>query len=167
MAIVKGQNLRLFVGSRAIAAALDCQLQVQLNVTPYSTKDDEGSFTKNRVVSLQWSVTANAIVVDDVELDAIGAAELTDLVGQDVQVQLNTTNGDKNREGVEQLLAGEAIVSDVQYTAQNRQRSTCQVTLTGKKNMLIDLRYIVTADEHYIRTADNHIVMAAHDPNAE
>jgi hypothetical protein len=167
MAIVKGQNLRLFVGSRAIAAALDCQLQVQLNVTPYSTKDDEGSFTKNRVVSLQWSVTANAVVVDDVELDAIGAAELTDLVGQTVQVQLNTTNGEKNREGVEQLLAGEAIVSDVQYTAQNRQRSTCQVTLTGKKNMLIDLRYIVTADEHYIRTADNHIVMAAHDPNAE
>ena len=167
MAIVKGQNLRLFVGSRAIAAALDCQLQVQLNVTPYSTKDDEGSFTKNRVVSLQWSVTANAVVVDDVELDAIGAAELKDLVGQDVQVQLNTTNGEKNREGVEQLLAGEAIVSDVQYTAQNRQRSTCQVTLTGKKNMLIDLRYIVTADEHYIRTADNHIVMAAHDPNAE
>lgn len=167
MAIVKGQNLRLFVGSRAIAAALDCQLQVQLNVTPYSTKDDEGAFTKNRVVSLQWSVTANAVVVDDVELDAIGAAELTDLVGQDVQVQLNTTNGEKNREGVEQLLAGEAIVSDVQYTAQNRQRSTYQVTLTGKKNMLIDLRYIVTADEHYIRTTDNHIVMAAHDPNAE
>lgn len=167
MAIVKGQNLRLFVGSRAIAAALDCQLQVQLNVTPYSTKDDEGSFTKNRVVSLQWSVTANAVVVDDVELDAIGATELTDLVGQTVQVQLNTTNGEKNREGVEQLLAGEAIVSDVQYTAQNRQRSTYQVTLTGKKNMLIDLRYIVTADEHYIRTDDNHIVMAAHDPNAE
>jgi predicted secreted protein len=167
MAIVKGQNLRLFVGSRAIAAALDCQLQVQLNVTPYSTKDDEGSFTKNRVVSLQWSVTANAVVVDDVELDAIGAAELTDLIGQDVQVQLNTTNGEKNREGVEQLLAGEAIVSDVQYTAQNRQRSTYQVTLTGKKNMLIDLRYIVTTDEYYIRTADNHIVMAAHDPNAE
>lgn len=167
MAIVKGQNLRLFVGSRAIAAALDCQLQVQLNVTPYSTKDDEGSFTKNRVVSLQWSVTANAAVVDDVELDAIGAAELTDLVGQTVQVQLNTTNGEKNREGVEQLLAGEAIISDVQYTAQNRQRSTYQVTLTGKKNMLIDLRYIVTADEHYIRTADNHIMMAAHDPNAE
>ena len=167
MAIVKGQNLRLFVGSRAIAAALDCQLQVQLNVTPYSTKDDEGAFTKNRVVSLQWSVTANAVVVDDVELGAIGAAELTDLVGQAVQVQLNTTNGEKNREGVDQLLAGEAIVNDVQYTAQNRQRSTYQVTLTGKKNMLIDLRYIVTADEHYIRTADNHVMMAAHDPNAE
>lgn len=163
MATVKGQNLRVFVGSRAIAAALDCQLQLQLNVTPYSTKDDEGAFTKNRVVSLQWSVTANAAVTDDVELDAIGVADLADMIGQSVQVQLNTTNGEKNREELQQLLAGEAILSDVQYTAQNRQRSTCQITLTGKKNMLIDLRYIITANEHYIRTADGHIVMAAHE----
>lgn len=163
MATVKGQNLRVFIGSRAIAAALDCQLQLQLNVTPYSTKDDEGAFTKNRVVSLQWSVTANAAVTDDAELDAIGVADLADMIGQSVQVQLNTTNGEKNREELQQLLAGEAILSDVQYTAQNRQRSTCQITLTGKKNMLIDLRYIITANEHYIRTADGHIVMAAHE----
>lgn len=163
MATVKGQNLRVFVGSRAIAAALDCQLQLQLNVTPYSTKDDEGAFTKNRVVSLQWSVTANAAVTDDAELDAIGVADLADMIGQSVQVQLNTTNGEKNREELQQLLAGEAILSDVQYTAQNRQHSTCQITLTGKKNMLIDLRYIITANEHYIRTADGHIVMAAHE----
>lgn len=163
MATVKGQNLRVFVGSRAIAAALDCQLQLQLNVTPYSTKDDEGAFTKNRVVSLQWSVTANAAVTDDAELDAIGVADLADMIGQSVQVQLNTTNGEKNREELQQLLAGETILSDVQYTAQNRQRSTCQITLTGKKNMLIDLRYIITANEHYIRTADGHIVMAAHE----
>lgn len=163
MATVKGQNLRVFVGSRAIAAALDCQLQLQLNVTPYSTKDDEGAFTKNRVVSLQWSVTANAAVTDDAELDAIDVADLADMIGQSVQVQLNTTNGEKNREELQQLLAGEAILSDVQYTAQNRQRSTCQITLTGKKNMLIDLRYIITANEHYIRTADGHIVMAAHE----
>lgn len=163
MATVKGQNLRIFVGSRAIAAALDCQLQLQLNVTPYSTKDDEGAFTQNRVVSVQWSVTANAVVTDDQELDAIGAAELSDLLGQTVQVQLNTAAGEKNREQQEQLLAGEAILSDVQITAQNRQRTTCQVTLTGKKNALIDLRYIITADDNYIRTADGHLVMAAHE----
>ena len=162
MAIVKGQNLRVFVGSRAIAAALECQLQVQLNLTPYSTKDDEGGFTKHSVASVQWSVTATAVVTDDAELAAIGVAELANMIGQSVQMQMHTTGGDKNREELQHLLAGEAILSDVQYTAQNRQRTTCQVTLTGKKNMLIDLRYIITADDHYIRTADNHIVMAAH-----
>ena len=163
MATVKGQNLRVFVGSRAIIAALDCQLQLQLNVTQYSTKDDEGGWTKNEAVSLQWSVTANAAVTDTTELGAIGVAELSDLIGQTVQVRLATASGDKNRESGDTMMAGDAIVSDIQYTAQNRQRSTCQITLTGKKNMLIDLRYIITANEHYIRTADGHIVMAAHE----
>ena len=166
MATVKGQNLRLFVGSRAIAAALECQLQLQLNVTPYSTKDDEGDFTQHRVVSLQWSVQANAVVMSEDELTAIGLNELTDLIGQTVHVQMNTTGGDQNREIDESLLAGEAIVSDIQITAQNRQRSTYQVSLTGKKNMLIDLRTIITADDHTIRTANGLIVMAPHDPNA-
>ena len=46
----------------------------------------------------------------------------------------------------------------------NRQRTTCQVTLTGKKNALIDLREIITADGHNIRTADGNIVFAAHEP---
>ena len=163
MATVKGQNLRIFVDGRAIGAALECQLQLQLNVTPYSTKDDEGAWTKNRVVSLQWSVTANAVVTDIDYVEAIGVSELADLIGQTVQVQLNTTNGEMNRESTGQLLAGDAIISDIQYTAQNRQRTTCQVTLTGKKNALIDLREIITADGHNIRTADGHIVFAAHE----
>ena len=163
MATVKGQNLRIFVGGRAIGAALECQLQLQLNVQPYSTKDDEGAWTKNRVVSLQWSVTANAVVTDIDYVEAIGVSELADLIGETVQVQLNTTGGEMNRESTGQLLAGDAIISDVQYTAQNRQRTTCQVTLTGKKNALIDLREIITADGHNIRTADGHIVFAAHE----
>ena len=163
MATVKGQNLRIFVGSRAIIAALDCQLQLSLNVTPYSTKDDEGAWTKNRVVSLQWSVTANAAVTDEEELGAIGVAELSDLVGQTVQAQLATASGDKNRESGEQLLAGDAIVSDIQYTAQNRQRTTCQVTLTGKKNALFDLRALISADGHYLVSANGSKLFASHE----
>lgn len=162
MATVKGQNLRIFVGSRAIAAALECSLQVQLNLQAFSTKDDEGAFTKNRVVSVSWTATANAVVTDTTELEAIGVVELADLIGETVKVQLNTTNGDYNREVSSLLLAGDAIVSDVQYTAQNRQRSTCRVTLTGKKNMLIDVRALLTRDGHYLKTSDGHILAAAH-----
>lgn len=163
MATVKGQNLRVYVGSSAIIAALDCQLNVQLNVQPYSTKDDEGSWTKNRAVKLQWSVTANAAVTDEQELDAIGVSELADLIGQTVRVQLNTSEGEKNREATEHLLAGNAILSDVQITAANRQRATAQVTLTGKANMLIDLRYLVSSDGHYLRSADGHVLTAPHE----
>ena len=162
MATVKGQNLRVFVGSRAIIAALDCQLQLQLNVTQYSTKDDEGGWTKNEAVSLQWSVTANAAVTDEQELGAIGVAEIADLIGQTIQVQLATASGDKNRERGVQMMAGEAIVSDVQYTAQNRQRTTCQVTLTGKKNALIDIRALMSSERHYLVSANGLRLMAAH-----
>ena len=163
MATVKGQNLRIFVGSRVIAAALDCSLQVQLNLQQFSTKDDEGAWTKNRIVSVAWSVTANAVVTDTEEMDAIGISELADLIGSTVKVQLNTTEGNQNRSISSLLLAGDATVTDVQYTAENRRRSTCQVTLTGQKNMLIDIRALLTSDGHYLRTSDGHILAAGHE----
>ena len=84
MATVKGQNLRIFVGGKPIGAALECQLQIQVNVTPYSTKDDEGAWTKNRVVSLQWSATANAVVTDIDYVEALGITDLADLIGETV-----------------------------------------------------------------------------------
>ena len=108
-------------------------------------------------------MTANAAVTDEEELGAIGVAELSDLIGQTVQVQLATASGDKNRESGEQLLAGDAIVSDIQYTAQNRQRPTCQVTLTGKKNALIDLRALMSAEGHYLVSANGSKLFAAHE----
>ena len=61
------------------------------------------------------------------------------------------------------MVAGDAILSDVQITAQNRQRSEYEITLTGCKNMLFDLREIITADDNNIRTADGNIVLAAHE----
>ena len=150
MAVVKGQNLRIFLGnggSKPLAAALSCDLNIQLNVQPYPTKDDEGAWANNVAVSLAWSVKAQAVVTDIDYVEAVGASDLMDLVGQVVYVQLCTTSGDMNRE-VEGLpmVAGDAILSDVQITTQNRQRSEYEITLTGCKNMLFDLREIITAD---------------------
>jgi len=166
MAIVKGQNLRIFIGngnSKPIAAALSCELSVQMNVKQYSTKDDENDFATNEVVSLAWSLKAQNAVVNDAEVDALEVADIMDLMGTEVHVQLATTSGTKNREQDTLILAGDAILSDVNITAQNRQRGTCDITLTGKKNMLFDIRLIVTADEHYIRTSDGNLVAAAHE----
>lgn len=165
MAIVKGQNLRVFIGngnSKPIAAALSCELSVQMNVKAYSTKDDTDDFVHNQVVSLTWSLRAQNVVTNDAEVNALGAADLMALVGTEVHVQLATANGEQNREQETMMLAGDAILSDVSITAQNRQRGTCDITLTGQKNMLFDLRLIMTADEHYIRTSDGHLVAAAH-----
>ena len=164
MATVKGQNLRIFVGGKPIGAALECQLQIQLNVTSYSTKDDEGAWTKNRVVSLQWSATANAVVTDVDYVEALGVADLTDLIGETVQVQLNTTGGEMNRESTGQLLAGDAIIQDVQITAQNEEESTYQVSLTGKKNALIDISALMSAEHHYLYSSNGKRLCAEHEP---
>lgn len=165
MAVVKGQNLRIFVGERPIAAALQCSLNLRMNVQQYSSKDDEGDFSQLMVASVEWSVRSNAVITQEslTDDDAVAITDLMDLRGQTVRVQLNTAAGVQNRESQGTLLAGEAIVSDVQITAQNRQRTVYDVTLTGVKNALIDIRAILTADTHYIITADGHRVCAAHE----
>ena len=122
MAVVKGQNLRIFLGnggSKPLAAALSCDLNIQLNVQAYPTKDDEGAWANNVAVSLAWSVKAQAVVTDIDYVEAVGASDLMDLVGQVVYVQLCTTSGDMNRE-VEGLpmVAGDAILRPSQARGQ-------------------------------------------------
>ena len=160
MATIKGQNLRVFIGDQPIAAALSCELSVQLNVQQYSTKDDDGNFTKYYAASLQWSVRANGVVSNDEGRN--DAPSLLDRRGQTVRVQLATANGTKNSEFQESILAGDAILSDISITAENRRRGLFDITLTGKKNMLFDLRMLLSSQEHSLRTADGHILFAPH-----
>lgn len=163
MATVKGQNLRLYFGNKVIGRALECSLHIAMNVQERSTKDDEGGWARNHVVNLQWDASAQAVVIDEQEATAIGYADVLDLAGQTVHVRLNTTGGDQNREADTIMLAGDAIISDIQMTAQNRQRSTYQIQLTGKKNALIDIRALVSSDQHLLVSSDGHILCAPHE----
>ena len=164
MATVKGQNLRIFLGNgdaTAIAAALECTLQIQLAVQGRPTKDDEGGWMRNFATTLNWSVQVNGAVTLDP--DRNDPASLMDRIGQKVYVRMSLASGEQNSVEGDRMVAGDAILSDVQITAENRRRGTYNVTLTGCKNLLNELRLIVTADNHYIRTADGHLVAANHE----
>ena len=161
MATIKGQNLRIFLNNVVIAAAQQCQLSVRLDVKQISTKDDTDDFAKNIALKLSWSVSANGVVTIDPERN--DPVSLMDRIGQTVRVELATASGDQNSDMGEQLLAGDAIISDVQVQATNEEESTYSVQLTGKKNMLTDIRLIVTSDNHYIRTTDSNLVAAEHE----
>lgn len=161
MATIKGQNLRVFLNNVVIAAAQQCQLNVKLDVKQISTKDDTDDFAKNIALKLSWSVSANGVVT--VDPDRNDPSTLMDRIGQTVRVELATASGDMNSDMGDQLLAGDAIISDVQIQATNEEESTYTVQLTGKKNMLTDIRLLVTADNHYIRTADGNLVAAEHE----
>lgn len=164
MATLKGQNLRLIVNGKPIAAALECQLHVALSVQPMSTKDDEGGWTKNVAVALNWDVKAQGVVANDpLDTGAADCPSLMDYIGSIVRIEMALTSGEKNREQGEVLVAGDAILSDAQVTAQNRQRSLFDIQMTGTRQLMYDLREIITADGHNIRTADGHIVLAPHE----
>ena len=132
-----------------------------MNVQDRSTKDDEGAWARNQAASLSWNVKVNAAVT--VDADRNDPASLMNRIGQMVYVKLSLASGEKNSDEGDMMVAGYAIISDVQVTAQNRQRGTCDVTLTGCKNLINEIRLIATADGHYIRTADGHLVAAPHE----
>ncbi len=161
MATIKGQNLRIFLNNVVIAAAQQCQLSVNLDVKQISTKDDTDDFASNIALKLSWSVSANGVVTNDPDRNDV--ASLMDRIGQTVRVELATASGNQNSDMGEQLLAGDAIISDVQVQANNEEESTYSVQLTGKKNMLTDIRLIVTSDNHYVRTSNANLMAAEHE----
>ena len=161
MATIKGQNLRIFLNNVVIAAAQQCQLSVNLDVKQISTKDDTDDFASNIALKLSWSVSANGVVTNDPDRNDV--ASLMDRIGQTVRVDLATASGNQNSDMGEQLLAGDAIISDVQVQANNEEESTYSVQLTGKKNMLTDIRLIVTSDNHYVRTSNANLMAAEHE----
>lgn len=153
MATVKGQNLRLFIAGVVVAASKQCDLNVRLDVQENSTKDDTGDWASQMVARVSWELRANGVVT--VDPDRNDAASLVDRIGDTVQVQLALASGEQNSVKGEILLTGEAIISDVQITAANREDSVYQVTLTGQSNMLFPLKTLVSADPYRLVTADN------------
>lgn len=158
MATIKGQNLRIFVGGKTIAAALECSLSVQMNVQQQSTKDDDGDFASQIVMSLQWSVSVTNAVTT--EANRNDAATLEGYIGQTVNVELAMAGGNLNSEKGDILLAGKAILSDVQITAENRRRGTCTIQLTGKKDLLNQVVALQSHNNFLLYGHDNKLLMA-------
>jgi len=161
MATVKGQHLRIFVNNVAIAAAQQCSLSLQLNVSTSSTKDDTDDWEHVSAISLSWSVQAQGLVTNDPTRNDV--ASMLNRIGQTVRVEMGIAGGEQNSEMGEQMLAGDAIVSDIQVEAQNQAESTYTITLTGKKDMLTDIRLLASGSGHYLRSADTNYLAAAHE----
>ena len=64
MATIKGQNLRVLLGGRCVAAATSCTLHVAMQTEDSSTKDDDGDFATVNPVGLSWDVSVDALVTD-------------------------------------------------------------------------------------------------------
>ena len=158
MPAVKGQNLRLFIDKIAVAAAKQCDLHIRLDVQDTSTKDDEGDWSNNTAVRLTWDCRTTGLVsVDPTRNDP---ASLLDRIGEEVEVQFALASGTKNSVKGDILLAGNAIISDVQITAQNRENGTYTVALTGKDDLLFPLGVLYSSNSLRLVTSDEKTLVA-------
>ena len=129
MSKIKGQNFRVFVEGAAVPEATNCTVTLTGNTEDTSTKDSEGLFGAESVVSKSWSVSVDSYDASD--------ANLTDLVSTFIAAQPVTVGWDQTTgaSGTQNRTAsnanfkrsGSALMNDV--TFQFNDRAICSVSL--------------------------------------
>ena len=133
MSKIKGQNFRLLVGDKssidAVPEAVNCSVTLTGNTEDNSTKDTEGMFTQEQVVSTSWQGTVETYQSTPEQIKnllAMFIAAQAVKVGWD---QTATTAGSQNRTPVNANFhrSGNALLTDL--TFQFNDRTTVQTNL--------------------------------------
>ena len=129
---IKGQNLRLLVGGKYIAAATSCTLHVSMKLEDSSTKDSTDDWQEQEITGKSWDISTEALytVPGTSEADANGssAEDILDLIlaAKEVEIEFQRTAGEKNRVPVDaaKVYSGKALPNDISIKASNRQNGT-------------------------------------------
>ena len=125
MSKIKGQNFR-FLQSGAIPEATNCSITMQGNTEDTSTKDTEGMFTQETVVSTSWSGQVDTYQSDTSALRAIITMFIA---AQPVAVGWDQTGGAQNRvaQNANFKRSGQALLND--FTMNFNDRETVALSL--------------------------------------
>lgn len=136
MSTIKGQNLRILVGGKCVAMATSCTFHVSAQLEDSSTKDSVGDWQEQEVTGLSWDAQTDSLVT--LEDNGTNGELPQDLLGliiskTKVTITFDQTAGTNNRVAQNSAIkrTGDAYVTDVTITAQNRQNSTFSAKLTG------------------------------------
>lgn len=134
---MKGQNLRIFVGGKAIAYAKSCTYHVSAQLEDKSTKDDTGDFQKQEVVGMAGDISCDALYSVETDATGVNGVDALDMVlaGAEVTAVFTPTEGAQNRTmsaGVRYTCA--ALVNDININSGNRQEVsyTIQMQMNSK-----------------------------------
>lgn len=129
---MKGQNLRLFLGEKAVAFARSCTYHVGVTLEASDTKDDTGDFQKQEVTGFTGDISCDALYSAEADASGVNGVDALDMVlaGQEVTAVFTPTEGTKNRI----MAAGarytcNAIVNDISINSTNRQEITYTIQL--------------------------------------
>ena len=124
------------VGGKCIAMATSCQFHVSAQLEDSSTKDSVGDFQEQEVTGLSWDAQTDSLVtLEDNGTNGELPQDLLSLMINKTKVTLtfDQTAGTNNRVGQNSVIkkTGQAYVSDINISAQNRQNSTISVQFSG------------------------------------
>ena len=116
--------------------ATSCTFHIGTSLEDSSTKDSTGDWQEQEVVGLNWDASCDSLVtlVDNGSNGELPADLLSLIINKTkVTLTFDQTAGTNNRTAQNAAIkrSGNAYVTDVQITAQNRANSTCTVQFTG------------------------------------
>ena len=130
---MKGQNLRILIGSPAkcVAFSTSCTYRLSATLEDSSTKDDAGGFQKQEVTGMAGDISCDALYSVDADASGINGTDALDmlLAGQEVDVEFSPTTGDKNRTATGTKYSCKALVNDISVSAANRQNVTYSIQM--------------------------------------
>lgn len=127
---LKGQNLRIFIGTAPIAEATSCTITLSTSTEDMSTKDDAGMASKPTVTEKSWQVSVDSLNVTDMGtlLTAVKSGTLFTLMWSETKVATptiqTTVSADWERTGT-------AYITDITFVFNDREYSTKNITFTG------------------------------------
>ena len=143
MANIKGENLRVLLGDddqhlACVAASTSCQIHLALQMEEDTTKDTDDDWIIQEPVGINWDAQVDALIVIDDTETGITADSLQ--VGRVYRLRFSQTAGaagEQNRDVVDNLLqlTGNAILTDLQLTAQNQDESVFTAQFTGQGDL--------------------------------
>lgn len=130
---MKGQNLRILIGSPAkcIAYSTSCTYHLSNTLEDSSTKDDVGGFQKQEVTGMAGDISCDALFAVGTDSTAVNGEAALDLVlaGAEVDVEFSPTEGANNRTATGTKYTCKAIVNDISINAPNRQNVTYTIQM--------------------------------------
>jgi predicted secreted protein len=135
MGVIKGQNLRIKLGTKYVAFATSCTVHVSAQLEESSTKDSTNGWQQQEITGMKWDISVDALYSVDTDATGVNGSEALDLIlaQQKIAVEFTQAAGEKNRVPGQGAIvySGNAWVNDVSVNAPNRQNTTYTLQAAG------------------------------------
>ena len=134
----KGQNFRVFIDDKCVAASKTCSFEETAELEDISTKDSTGSAKQNSIKGKSWNGSADALVLNLGDSVALNFENLITKIikGTLVSVKFTETEGDQNRTIVsadknEITVSGKALINDLTIKSTVNEEITVAIKFMG------------------------------------